>query len=220
MRVVSLNVALPSVRHYGEAGREVFTGGDKSPVPQAMLRRENFDGDGQGDRENHGGPDKAVCVYPLDHYAHWEEALSCPLPPGAFGENLTVLGAVETAVRVGDVFRVGGAVVQVSQPRVPCWKIGAKNGYGRLAAEATRVGYTGFYLRVLSEGLVGAGDGFEIVEEHPDGISVADVNDVMYGRSRDPGLVRRLAGLPELAADRRAFFAKKRAKEERLGGIG
>lgn len=114
MKVVSLSVALPSMQRYD--GREVLTGAAKRPVPRPMLRYENFDGDGQGDQVNHGGPEKAVCVYPLDHYAHWERELAREFAPGVMSKNLAVSGAVETEVRIGDVFHIGGATVQVSQP--------------------------------------------------------------------------------------------------------
>jgi MOSC domain-containing protein YiiM len=207
MKVVSLNVALPSMQRYD--GREVLTGGAKRPVSRAMLRYENFEGDGQGDQVNHGGPDKAVCVYPLDHYPHWEKELGRELPPGAMSENLTVSGALEKEVCIGDVFRVGEATVQVSQPRMPCYKLAGKNGERLLAKWVSRTGHTGFYTRVLSEGMVNADDAFELVERHPDRISVADVNDVIYERSRDFMLIERLAGMPELATDWRAMFAER-----------
>ena len=159
MKVVSLNIALPSTQTYGE--EEIFTGGAKRPVERAMLRYPGFDSDGQGDTVNHGGPDKAVCVYPLDHYAHWKEALGRDIGPGAFSENLTVSGALETEVCIGDVFRVGEAAVQVSMPRTPCGKLAAKNGERLFAKWVAQSGYTGFYMRVISEGMVAADDCFE-----------------------------------------------------------
>ncbi|HLL97955.1 MAG TPA: MOSC domain-containing protein [Rubrobacteraceae bacterium] len=207
MKIVSLNVGAPSTQRYGE--QELRTGGAKRPVPRATLRFDNFDGDGQADLANHGGADKAVCVYPLDHYAYWERALGREFESAAFSENLTVSGALETDVCVGDVFRAGGATVQVSQPRMPCGKLAGKNGERMLARWISETGYTGFYMRVLSEGLVAAGDTLDIVERHPDRISITDVNGVIYGRSRDLALVERLAGLPEFAAEGRALFAER-----------
>ena len=207
MKIVSLNVGAPSTQRYGE--QESWTGGAKRPVSRALLRFDNFDGDGQADLENHGGADKAVCVYPLDHYAHWGRALGRELEAAAFSENLTVSDALETDVCVGDVFRAGGATVQVSQPRMPCGKLAGKNGERMLARWISETGYTGFYMRVLSEGLVAAGDTLDIVERHPDRISITDVNGVIYGRSRDLALVERLAGLPEFAAEGRALFAER-----------
>jgi MOSC domain-containing protein YiiM len=207
MEIVSLNVGSPSTQRYGE--QESWTGGAKRPVSRALLRFDNFDGDGQADLENHGGADKAVCIYPLDHYAHWRRALGRELEAAAFSENLTVSGALETDVCVGDVFRAGRAIVQVSQPRMPCGKLAARNGERMLARWMSETGYTGFYMRVLSEGPVAAGDAFDIVEGHPDRISIADVNDVIYGRSRDITLIERLAGMPEFAAGGRALFAQR-----------
>jgi MOSC domain-containing protein YiiM len=207
VKIVSLNVALPQVQRYGR--EEVRTGGAKKPVPRALLRFEGFDGDGQADKVNHGGVDKAVCVYPFDHYAHWEKVFGRRLEPGAFSENLTVSGAVETGVCIGDVFRAGEAVLQVSQPRTPCSKLAGKNGQRLLPKWVGRTGYTGFYMRVLSEGLVSEGNPFERIENHPDLIAVADVNDVIYERSADAGLIERLANLPEFGGDGRTLFARR-----------
>ena len=218
MKVVSLNVALPSAQRYGE--HELFTGGAKRPVPHAVLRFGGFDGDGQADRQHHGGPDKAVCVYPSDHYPYLERMLGRELAPGAMSENLTVSGIRETEVRVGDVFRAGEAFVQVCQPRVPCNKLARKNGERLLPKWMSGTGYTGFYMRVLAEGPVDAGSPFELVERHPDNITIADVNDVIYDRSQDIDLVERLANLPEFGAAGRAMFARRleRLRRERVGG--
>ena len=114
------------------------------------------------------------------------------LEPGAFRENLTVSGALETEVCVGDVFRIGGAVAQVSQPRMPCGKLAGKNGEKPLAAWVAQTGYTGFYVRVLSEGSVTAGTTFECVVQHPGRSSRAAVNDIVYERSQDLALIERL----------------------------
>ena len=217
MEIVSLSVALPSTQRYGN--REFFTGGAKSPVPRAMLLFDGFEGDGQGDRRNHGGPDKAVCVYPSVHYPHWQRMLGRGLDPGAFSENLTVSGIREARVCVGDVFRAGEALVQVSTPRTPCDKVAGKNGEKQLSKWISGSGYTGFYMRVLEEGLVKTGDAFERVERHPDGITIARVNDVLYRRFRDLDLIEHLTALPEFGTDGRAMFAKlfERLRRERAG---
>jgi MOSC domain-containing protein YiiM len=218
MTVISLNVGLPAMRRYGD--KDVVTGGSKGPVPRATLRFLGFEGDGQGDRVNHGGEDKAVCVYPFDHYPHWERALGRGLEPGAFSENLTVSGAVETEVAVGDVFRVGGATVQVSQPRTPCNKLAEKNGERLLAKWVGQSGYTGFYLRVISEGVVAAGDAFERIGRCPDPISIDQVDDVIFDRIGAPDLVERLANLPEFGADGRVLFARRLKQMRRRGRHG
>ena len=218
MRVVSVNVGLPARRRYGD--EEVLTGGLKRPVPGAVLHADGFEGDGQADLMNHGGEDKAVCVYPFDHYPHWERTLGRQLEPGAFSENLTVFGIAETGVCIGDVFGVGGATVRVSQPRTPCAKLAGKNGERMLTRWVGETGYTGFYMRVLSGGWVGAGDAFEPLERHPDAISVADVNGVIFGRTEDPDLVERLANLPEFAAGGRTLFARRLERMGRGNGGG
>jgi MOSC domain-containing protein YiiM len=208
MKIVSLNVGLPSAQLY--QGQQVITGGAKKPVSRAVLRFGNFDGDRQADLLNHGGLDKAVCVYPFDHYPYWSRRLGRDLKPGAFSENLTVFGAIETEVCVGDVFRIGGAaVVQVSQPRMPCAKLAGKNGSKMLPKLMADVGYTGFYMRVLSEGVVGAGDGFDLERAHPDRITIAEVNGIIYEESHDVALIGRLAELPEFSGVGRALFARR-----------
>ena len=145
MKIISLNVGLPSAQLY--EGRKVITGGAKKSVPRAELRFENFDGDRQADRVNHGGFEKAVCVYPFDHYPYWNRQLGRDLKPGAFSENLTVSGAIETGVCVDDMFRIGEATVQLSQPRMPCTKLAGKNASKRLPKLIVNTGYTGFYIR-------------------------------------------------------------------------
>jgi MOSC domain-containing protein YiiM len=207
MKIISLNVGLPSAQRY--EGRKVITGGTKKPVPRAVLRFENFDGDRQADRVNHGGFEKAVCVYPFDHYPYWSRQLGRDLKPGAFSENLTVLGAMETEVCVGDVFQIGEATVQISQPRMPCNKLAGKNGSKMLPKLIANVGYTGFYMRVLSEGLVTAGDSFDLVRAHPERITIADVNSIIYGKSYDAALIKRLAQLPEFSEVGRTLFAQR-----------
>ncbi|MGH2369464.1 MAG: MOSC domain-containing protein, partial [Chloroflexota bacterium] len=132
----------------------------KQPVAGPVrLGWTNLELDAQADLSVHGGPDKAVCVYAADHYAYWRTNLRrADLPYGAFGENFTVAGMDETEVCIGDVFAVGQAQVQVSQPRQPCWKLARRWRVRDLAARVERMGYTGWYFRVLAEGIVAAGD--------------------------------------------------------------
>jgi MOSC domain-containing protein YiiM len=207
MRIISLNVGLPSAQRY--EGREVITAGAKKPVPRAVLRFGNFDGDQQADQVNHGGFEKAVCVYPFDHYPYWSRQLGRDLKPGAFSENLTISGAIETEVCVGDVFQIGEAMVQVSQPRMPCAKLAGKNESKLLPKLMANVGYTGFYMRVLSEGLVAADDGFDLVRAHPDRITIAEVNSIIYEKSCDVALIKRLAELSEFSEVGRTLFAQR-----------
>jgi MOSC domain-containing protein YiiM len=157
-RVLSVNLATErSVRY---RGREVRTGIYKEPAAgRVRLRTLGLEGDFQADPSVHGGPEKAVYVYPSEHYPYFRDLLSRPdLAPGFFGENLTTEGLLEDEVRVGDVFRVGTAVMQVTTPRSPCSKLGAKAGSPAFVETFLNSRRLGFYLSVVEEGEVGAGD--------------------------------------------------------------
>jgi len=197
VRVVAVFVGMP--RSVTTAGGKLFTGGAKSSVADAFLHFSNFAGDGQGDLRHHGGRDRSACVYVADHYDWWKTEYGFDLRHGAFGENLTIQGALEHLICVGDVFRVGKALVQVSQPRDPCHTIDRLAGVPGLWTRARDSGRLGFHMRTLEEGLVRAGDAFEIVRRHPEGISVARVLDLYHGRSQDRELAKRLAHLAEFA---------------------
>ena len=207
MEIISLNVGLPAHQRLGD--HEFYTGILKAPVTAAMLRRANFDGDGQADLVHHGGPDRAVCVFAFDHYRHWESVLGHPLPMGAFGENLTVLGAVEAEVCIGDTFRIGEAVVQVSMPRGPCLKVSRRLGRDDLIKPLEDAGHTGFYMRVLTEGRVRSGEPFGLAARHPAGITVAAVNDLLYGRSTDRSVFEQAMAIPEFAEAGRRWLMRQ-----------
>ncbi len=210
MHVVSVNVALPTVYDYGNA--RVFTGGYKQPVVAAMLRARGFEGDGQADLHNHGSPDQAVLIFAADHYPFWEERLGRSLAPGAFSENLTVTGATETELCVGDIVQIGAAVVQITQPRQPCSKLARKLGAPQLVDWIIAAGQGGSYGRVLTEGWVETGAVVTVLERHPDRISIAVVNDLIHHRRQDRDLVRHLAHMPEFSADGRRRFAQMLAR--------
>ncbi len=178
MQVISVNVGVPETLTYFD--KEVLTGGRKLPVAQAELTQTGFVGDGQADLKNHAGPDKAACVYVFDHYPYWESWLGGPLEPGAFSENLTIAGVRETEVGLGDVWLIGPARVQVSQPRQPCSKLAGKRGRRELPEHIHATGFSGFYLRVLAPGLIRAGDPVTVLERHPAGVTVQFVNELLY----------------------------------------
>jgi len=209
MHIVSINVAVPEPQVAW--GNLISTAGYKKPVPQAMLRFTNLDGDRQSDLKNHGGPDKAVCVYSFDHYAHWEAVLGRKLEPGAFSENFTLSGLRESAVCLGDSFRAGEALVQISQPRAPCTKLTSKFGNQALADLIHETSFSGFYVRVLQEGLVRAGDAFELVTRHPAGVTVEFANQVLY-HQRDDLDSRRVLDVPELSEAWRKTLTRRLAE--------
>jgi MOSC domain-containing protein YiiM len=173
MKLVSVNVGLP--KEISHEGKIVRTGIDKKPVPGRIpLHRLGLEGDGQGNRDVHGGAHKAACVYPAEHYRHWEAILGRSLPFGFFGENFTVEGLLEDEIRIGDVFRIGNAIVEVTQPRFPCFKLGIRTGSEEFPDRFMKSGRTGFYLRVVTAGDVGAGDEFQVIRRGPTEKTVRD----------------------------------------------
>ena len=180
MRILSVNVSLPKIVEY--RGEEVETGIFKEPVAdRLMVRKLNLDGDRQADLRVHGGVDKAVYVYSIENYDYWRHELGRDdLTYGQFGENLTVEGMTDDAVRIGDVFRVGSASVQVAQPRLPCYKLAIKMENPKFPKLFLLSRRTGFYLRVLEEGDVGAGDEFELIERDPEPLTVEETVNLSY----------------------------------------
>ncbi len=212
MQIISINVGAPEPQIY--RGRLVSTAGHKQPVTSAMLRFTNLDGDRQADRLNHGGVDKAVCVYSFDHYPYWESVFGRKLAPGAFSENFTISGLRESEICLGDTFRAGEALVQISQPRKPCSKLAGKHARKDLPALIHANGFSGFYLRVLTEGMVCAGDAFELVARHPMGVTVAFANQVMYEHRDDLDSLRRLLAVPELSVVWRETLSERLVEAE------
>ena len=171
MVVESLNIGLPKKELF--YGKEITTGICKRPVSVPLrLRKLGFDGDGVADTKNHGGPDKAVCVYSFDHYPFWEKILGIKLPAAAFGENLSVSNLKEDDVCIGDIYLLGTATVQISQPRQPCRTLAARYGRNDLVKLVVNSGYSGFYFGVMQEGVVKVGNPLILEEKDPQKISV------------------------------------------------
>ena len=219
MVVESVNVGLP--RRVPHEGRTVTTAIDKDPAPgRVVVRAANLEGDRQADLRVHGGPDKAVYLYPAEHYPHWREVLApAELGPGWFGENLTTRGVLEEETWIGDVFRVGGALLQVSQPRVPCAKLAMKAGDPAFGRPFLKSGFSGFYLRVLEEGEVGAGDAVVRVSRGEGGMSVREVV-ALLDDSASADDLDRAAALPELALGWREQFAIRAIARRRIRSRG
>ena len=214
-RVVSLQVGTPGALPW--RGRQVRTAIFKAPVAGAVtLTPSGFEGDVQADRRYHGGPDKAVCCYPLEHRPDWEALVGGPLPHGAFGENLATEGLLEAELHVGDVFLAGTATVQVSQPRGPCFKLGARWGKRSLPARMAKELRSGWYLRVLRAGRVQAGDELRLTERVSD-VSIAEVMRVTYVDKGDLPALRRVLQVPELAEAWREPLAHQLAARARVG---
>ncbi|NGZ75881.1 MOSC domain-containing protein [Saccharibacillus alkalitolerans] len=211
--IASVNVGLPKVVPHGR--KEVETGLFKYPVDGPVyLSRLGFEGDGQADLKNHGGADKAACAYSADRFPFWEKALLPKLEPGAFGENLSIEGGAEEDFCIGDTFEIGEAVVQLSQPRQPCFKLSVRYGVPELPAMVQETGYSGFYFRVLREGKVSAGDRVKLLERHPAGMTVMRANEIKYRLKDDADAIRSLLAVEELAMAWRGSLEKRLAELE------
>ncbi|HEV7656702.1 MAG TPA: MOSC and FAD-binding oxidoreductase domain-containing protein [Mycobacteriales bacterium] len=199
MVLLSVNVGLP--RDVAWQGRTVHTGAWKFPVPgPAMVRRLNIDGDGQGDLAGHGGEQRAVLVYQAESYRHWQKHLGrADLSYGMFGENLTVDGLPDDQVCIGDRYRIGEAEFEVTQPRVTCYRVGLRLGEPDMAALLVSHHRPGFYLRVITEGHVRAGDEVVRTRVGPQALSVADIDALLYLPGHDLATLRRAAGIPALS---------------------
>ena len=171
-----------------------------------------FEGDGVGDTKHHGGPDKAVCVYSLEHYQYWERTLGTKLPDAAFGGNLTVSGLQEADVNIGDIFQLGTALVQVSQPRQPCNTLAARFGRSDMVKLVVDAGRTGFYMRMLKEGVVKQGDALSLVKKDDHAITVAFANSVFHHNRKDSDGIERVLSAPALSASWRESFEKLRSQ--------
>ncbi len=197
-RIVSVNCSLGRTVVWKD--RRVQTGIFKAPVPgPVMVRKLNVDGDRQSDLKVHGGPDKAVYSYDIQDYWFWESEMDRPLPHGMFGENLTTEGLLDREVCVGDVLNAGKTVLlQATQPRLPCYKLGIKFQDEGMVRRFTQAGRWGVYFRVLEEGLISAGDALTFVSRDPHQVTIDSLARISTGQPVDPELIRRALDVPSL----------------------
>lgn len=209
MRIVSLQVGRPRLAVWN--GQTVSTGIYKTPVEgRVRLRTLNLDGDRQADLNVHGGPAKAVYAYPSEHYGYWRNELpEMELPWGMFGENFTTEGLDEATVNIGDRFRLGSAEVTVTQPRLPCYKLGLKFGRADILKRFLASGRTGFYFCVQREGEVGAGDEIELVWRDENNVTVADILRLYVGDKNDVETLRRAVAVEALPESWREHFRQQ-----------
>ncbi|SRR6266403_639295 len=209
MKVLSINVGLPRDIQY--RGKTVTTSIFKAPVAgHVRVRRLNVDGDRQSDLTVHGGADKAVYVYPAQHYAFWREELpDVDFPWGAFGENFTTAGLLESTTHIGDTLRIGSAELVVTQPRMPCFKLAIRFGRPDMLKRFLQSGRTGFYLRVSQEGEVAPGDAITVVTRDDHAIAVADIVGLYTADATNQDLLRRASALPALPDGWRDYFRKR-----------
>ncbi|MDX6693578.1 MAG: hypothetical protein QOF02_1181 [Blastocatellia bacterium] len=212
MKIISVNVSRPRLVVWH--GQTVSTGIYKTPVEgPLMLRTLNLDGDRQADLTVHGGLSKAAYAYPAEHYGYWREQLpGTELPWGMFGENFTTEGLDESTVNIGDRFRLGLAEVMVTEPRMPCYKLGIKFGRTDILKRFLASGRTGFYFSVQREGEVGAGDKIELIGHDENNVTVADIVR-LYARDKgDFETMRRAIAVEALPESWREHFRQQLAK--------
>jgi len=211
MIVASLNTGLP--RNENFSGKEIFTGICKQPATGPLyLGIPGFENDGVGDLKHHGGNDKAVCVYSLVHYPYWEDVLGIKLPVAAFGENLTVSDLTEEDICIGDVFELGTALLQVSQPRQPCRTLAARYGRDDLVKLVADSGRTGFYFRVLEEGKVEQGTALILKERDPRAVSVSFANRTYHHDRKNRDAIEKVLAVPALSASWQRSFQQLKEK--------
>jgi MOSC domain-containing protein YiiM len=206
-RLLSVNVGLP--RDIEWKGRSVHTAVWKDPVRgRCRVRRLNLDGDGQGDLVGHGGEQRAVFAYQIESYAYWQEQLKrSDFVHGQFGENFTIEGLPDDAVFIGDRYRIGTALFEVTQPRVTCYRVGIRMNEPRMPALLTSSGRPGFYFRVLQEGEVGAGDEIEKVGEAKERMTVDEINALLYSPNHARDRLERAMRIEALSPGWRSSFA-------------
>jgi len=209
MKLISLNVALPRIVEYN--GGPVATGIFKEPVQgPVMLRTLNLDGDRQADLSVHGGVSKAVYAYPSEHYEFWKKELpEMELRYGMFGENFTTEGLLEDAVNVGDRFSVGQAELMVTEPRLPCYKLGIKFGRPDIIKKFLQSRLTGFYFAVVKEGEVKTGDAIELLSRDANRIAISDITRLYAFEKDDLKTLRRAVKLKALSESWREYFQRQ-----------
>ena len=219
-RLLSVNVGLP--RDIAWRGRTVHTAIWKDPVPgRCRVGRLNLDGDGQGDLGGHGGEQRAVYVYQIESYAHWQEQLKrTDFVHGQFGENLTLEGLADDAACIGDRYRIGSAVFEVTQPRVTCYRLGIRMNETHMPALLTSSGRPGFYFRVLQEGEVGAGDEIVKVGEATERMTVAEINALLYSPNHPRDRLERALQIDALSPGWRSSFEALLQSDTAAAGSG
>jgi MOSC domain-containing protein YiiM len=215
MKLVSINVGLP--REVNWKGRTVTTAIFKEPVMGSIeLRNLNLDGDRQADLSVHGGPDKAVYIYPAEHYDYWRSELpGVDLVWGSFGENFTTTGLLEDKVNIGDRFRIGSAEVIVTQPRLPCYKLGIRFERPDMVKRFSDSQRTGFYVKVSREGEVRTGDAFELLSRDPHQVTVADITRLYLMDKEDQESMRRAMAIEAFPESWRSYFAQQIEQTEK-----
>ncbi|HEY0701576.1 MAG TPA: MOSC domain-containing protein [Candidatus Acidoferrales bacterium] len=214
MKILSLNVGVP--RQVEVHGGTILTGIFKQPVAgRIQLRRLNLDGDRQADLTVHGGPYKAVYIYPHEHYEYWKKALpNREIPIAVFGENFTTEGLLESDVHIGDTFAVGSAEITVTQPRQPCYKLNVRFDDNHMVQRFLRSGRSGFYVQVTKPGEVAAGDEITVLSRDPRQVSIAEFNRIFTAKTLTPAdveMIQKVMQIPAFPQESKDYFRENLA---------
>ncbi|QED48211.1 MOSC domain-containing protein [Cytobacillus dafuensis] len=205
-KIITLNIGRPNLHRWN--GMTVNSAIRKKLVEEVMLTKEGFIGDAVANREFHGGPDRAVCLYPYEHYEFWEKEFNKPLESPAFGENICVQNMLEKDVYIGDIFSLGKAIVQVTQGRIPCAAISKHNDVDQLLRRVVETGFTGYLFRVIEEGIVDIDSNFELIDRKQEKFSVLTGNHLMFHDRKNRKAIEEFIQLEELAEDWKTKFTK------------
>ncbi len=196
--IKNFSIGLPKKMSYGK-NEGMITGICKQAVEEAFLTKDGFRGDGVADLKHHGGPDRAVCIYPYEHYSKWESEFLVQFSLPTFGENLTLTNMEEKDVCIGDVYRVGEAVIQITQGRIPCSTITNRTNNPFLLKLMVQTGFTGYLGRVLKEGVVRKDSIISLEERNPHQVSILEANEIYFKRPRDIEGIQKILAVEELA---------------------
>lgn len=198
-KIIWLSKGTPKTLSYN--GTEYRSGISKKQVDKLEVLSHRVDGDDVENHEFHGGKERVICVYPYEHYAHWEKLYGRSLPKAAFGENLTPTAMEEKDICIGDVFQIGTAILQVSQGRFPCSTINKHANINTLLSKIVEVGYTGYFFRVLQEGTITSDSAITLLKKHPKEISIATIHHTYFFNKKDLSQIESILSIDELALE-------------------
>lgn len=211
MELVSINIGKKKTYNFDSI--IIDTALKKSPVNESYIHKLGFSGDEQAEKIIHGGIDKAVCIYPSEHYQYWENSLNKKMPVGSFGENLTVKGMLEKNICIGDIFQIGEVILQITQPRQPCFKLTFIHNIPKMSYLAQNTGFTGYYARVLKEGNININDKIILIEKNSKNISIDFTNQILHLDNKNKEAIEKILEVEEIAVKLRATFQKLLAGE-------
>jgi MOSC domain-containing protein YiiM len=203
-----MNLSVGMRDHFEYKGKEYASAISKKPIKEVFLALEGFRGDTVVDKKHHGGVDRAVCLYPFEHYHYWNEEFSTSLPSPAFGENMCTTGMMEKDVYIGDIFKFGETIIQVTQGRIPCSTISKFNGIDALLPRIVETCFTGYFFRVLQEGTVSDSSEIKLLDRTQENVTVYYANQVMFHDRRNKKALEEMLAIKELAKDWKDRFSK------------